>query len=279
MATEEFYFEEGLPDWLRVSAASIAGTRTRQEDALLYEVCPDGVLGIVCDGMGGLGYGDVGSLAASEEIRDFFRRTPRPDLMAGPDSDKKAADRKMRDYWIRAMRAADRTVSELVTETGKPLMAGTTCAAVFLTEDAFYWASCGDSMIWLIRNGKSTELVRRHNYRLELTEELAEHRITDAQFAEQSADGDALISYLGMHMPARVDTGSFRRSVSLRPGDRILLASDGLYKALTEEAIAQIAEGIPEDLFEYTAFSMVREALKEPDRELDNTTVLCFLYQ
>ena len=62
MMTENVYLgqEQYQPKELQVSAASLIGSRRNQQDSLCYTSLPDkGFLAVVCDGMGGLGGGDL----------------------------------------------------------------------------------------------------------------------------------------------------------------------------------------------------------------------------
>ena len=60
-------------------------------------------------------------------------------------------------------------------------------------------------------------------------------RITPAE-AENHADGNVITRYIGMETRAQPFVCSF----SLRPGDRILLCTDGLTDMLADEVITEI---------------------------------------
>ena len=259
--TEALFEEKTLPPGLCVSASSVTGTRPYQEDCLMYQVLEDGVLGVVCDGMGGLSHGEVSSACAVDQLSAYFAREPRR-----PDS--------MVEYLKNALCSLDMHVAELKNAGGRPLKGGTTIVTVFIQGNRMSFASVGDSMIYLIRRGTCRELVRMHNYKLLLTKRLEEQLITREEYEEELSQGEALVSYLGMDGLKLMDCSE----ICLEQGDRILLCSDGLYKGLSREQIGQIVEQIPEEEFEHTALLLIREILNGPPRSLDNISVLCFAY-
>lgn len=259
--TKALYRARELPPWLRASAASIAGTRPYQEDSLMYQVFEDGVLGVVCDGMGGLAHGEVSSACAVEQLSAYFRNYERCEDMEG--------------YLERALCELDMQVAGLKNASGRPLKGGTTVVAVFIREGCMTYASAGDSMIYLIRRGELRELVRRHNYQLLLNRRLEEGQLTPEEYAEELHQGEALVSYLGMDGLQIIDHGT----LTLEEGDRILLCSDGLYKGLDTDRIRALAQEQSGEQFERTALLMLAEILKGPPRRLDNISILSFLYR
>lgn len=77
MMTENVYLgqEQYQPKELQVSAASLIGNRRNQQDSLCYTSLPDkGFLAVVCDGMGGLGGGELASYTACAGMVDAFEK-------------------------------------------------------------------------------------------------------------------------------------------------------------------------------------------------------------
>ncbi|MBS6194168.1 MAG: serine/threonine-protein phosphatase [Clostridiales bacterium] len=259
--TRVLYGTRQLPFWLRASAASIAGTRPYQEDSLMYRIFEDGILGVVCDGMGGLAHGEISSTCAVEKLSEYFNENERTEEVIEP-------------YMERALYELDAQVASLKNASGRPLKGGTTVVAVFIREGRMTYASAGDSMIYLVRSGECREVVRKHNYGLLLDKQMEEGLISREEYEEELSRGEALISYLGMDGLRMVDCGS----LILEEGDRIVLCSDGLYKGLTMERIGALAAEQTEEEFEQTALSMLAEILKGPPQNLDNISILCFSY-
>lgn len=262
--TEQLYVIRDLPNELGASAASVTGTRNYQEDCLMYQILDDGVLGVVCDGMGGLAHGERSSACAVDALASYFGRNSREHA----DMDK---------YWETAIHELDNQVAALKNEEGEPLGGGTTLAAVFFQNDLMTFAAAGDSMIYHFRKGKCTRLVRMHNYFLVLEEQLKKGLITREDYEAETGRGEALISYLGMDGVEICDFS--REALVLEPGDRILLCSDGLYKGLSQERIQEIVENSPDEEFEETALKLIKAIFTGKPQRLDNISILCFLYR
>lgn len=263
MITQNLYDTRELPPYLKVSAASVTGTRPYQEDCLMYQVLEDGVLGVVCDGMGGLAHGERSSACAVDALAWYFAGEPRNIF-------------DMRAYWERALCSLDDKVAALRQPDGSLLEGGTTMTAVFIQENKLSYAAAGDSMIYLIRRGEISRLVRMHNYQMLLDEQLQNGEITPEGYAREQKQGEALVSYLGMGGIKIWDCAG--KPFLLEDGDRILLCSDGLYKGLSEEEILQTASAFLPEQFEKTALELVRQIFTGPPRNLDNISILCFLY-
>ena len=169
----------------------------------------------------------------------------------------------------------DRKVAGLKDEQGHYLDSGTTVVSVLLEGNHLYYMSVGDSKIYLIRDGQIAALTREHNYKLLLEESLKEDTITYEEYEQELEKGEALISYLGMNGIKVMDVSE--KPVELQEKDVVLLCSDGLYKALSEEQMANIIEAC-EEQFTETAGIMVQTILEFVPDALDNTSILCFRY-
>jgi protein phosphatase len=138
--------------------------------------------------------------------------------------------------------------------------------AALVTEEGFHYISVGDSHVYLFRKGVLSQLNVDHNYLSELL-----HRVRRGEITREEALSDPerahLTSYLGLRKLTLVDRSS--GPIQIDDGDRILLASDGLFKVLTPSDISrQIAEYDDE-----TAARLIGEVLKFNYRNQDNMSV------
>lgn len=260
--TLQLYPQNPLPETIQISAATIRGTRKYQEDCMRYLGTPQGVLGVVCDGMGGKAKGELASSCAMETLLEYYQEEPKP-------------LKDVRRFFEQVISLMDRKVARLKDEEGNYLDSGTTVVSVMIEEDQMYFMSVGDSKIYLIREGQIYALTREHNYKLLLEESLQENAITYEEYERELVRGEALISYLGMNGVKVMDISP--QPLTLKDGDVTLLCSDGLYKALTEEQIVNIVEACEEEFTE-TAGTIVQTILNYVPHALDNTSVLCFKY-
>jgi protein phosphatase len=109
----------------------------------------------------------------------------------------------------------------------------TTIVACVLRHDQAVIVHVGDSRCYQVRDGKATQLTRDHTW-------VAEQRklglITAAE-AERSESRHVLTRSLGPELFVTPDT----TTVSLKPGDVLVLCTDGLYGGMYPEDIARIA--------------------------------------
>ncbi|MCR5041154.1 MAG: protein phosphatase 2C domain-containing protein [Clostridia bacterium] len=217
-------------DGVIISFDSQQGSRKSQQD---YVSCDDGYeytkngrcIVVLCDGMGGMQGGEVYSRFSAEGMRRAYHDQP-------------VADNHL-EFLKRTILAIDMAASKLETSDGRPMRGGTTMLACIIDSGYLYWASVGDSRIYLIRDGVGYQLTEDQNYSLLLRKRVELGEITPEQ-AENDPQKDALISYLGMGGIKYM--GLSRTPEKLLPGDRVLLCSDGLYRAMSINEICEVLE-------------------------------------
>jgi protein phosphatase len=173
----------------------------------------------VADGVGGLDLGEVASAKAIEVITEGFARcTEGVSLASLLPSLIQQANSAVHDEGLHSERRGRHMATTLVA-----------CA---LRHDQAVISHVGDSRCYQVRDGKAIQLTRDHTW-------VAEQRklglITAAE-AERSESRHVLTRSLGPEMFVTVDT----TTVSLKPGDRLVLCTDGLYGGLYPEDIARI---------------------------------------
>ncbi len=255
--------ESMLPDMLKICAASLIGGRNYQQDTIWYGGRREDALAVVCDGMGGLEGGELASACAISVLLDCYWQEDIP-------------VKKVPSFFYQSMQMMNRAVCNLQTEDGKTLECGTTAVSVYICQDRLFWFSVGDSKIYLVREGKMLCPFEPHNYRSQLEHFLKEGTMSETEFERESTRGDALISFLGSG-PLRIYEIS-QKPFSLQKGDRVILCSDGLYRALSEEQILNIVE-MCQDSFMETADVFVQAVRNYGKKPLDNVSVICISYE
>ncbi len=163
--------------------------------------------------MGGLSDGDkVSQAAVSAMAQGFYyvRGTPQQVL-------------------LQLAQRANGAVNQLLGEDGA-YRSGSTLTAGLIRDGAFHYLSVGDSRICLYRQGELYQLNREHVYRSELYVNYVNGEET-LDGAAAHPKGAGLTSFLGMGRLKYIDLPA--QPVPVRPGDRFLLMSDGVYNALT----------------------------------------------
>lgn len=190
------------------------GTRNRQEDSFsqmnvldVKKIKQEGILFTVCDGMGGMVDGKVASETAIDSIRTSFLEIDRRNDIA--------------EQLVEAVFDAGNAVYRRLNGDG-----GTTIVACIIYDEKFYYASVGDSYLYLYRNGQLVRLNEMHNVcTCRYKEELQNGRFDPFQ-GRNDIEAEALTQFVGMYELGDVDY--FRKPLTIHSGDIFLACSDGI---------------------------------------------------
>jgi protein phosphatase len=151
---------------------------------------------------------------------------------------------------------------------------GTTLSAAVVEGNRLYWASVGDSRVYILRRDEIVQVTRDHNYMLRLKDEVSKGIITDEE-ANANPKKEALISYIGAGNIELIDSN--KDPFILENGDIVLMCSDGLTKSLSDEDIARIISEHYGDIRE-TARLLPLFAFDAGSGSKDNTSVILIQY-
>jgi len=212
-----------MSDQIRVAAQTDIGCRRKNnEDSLGY----DRDLGIfaVSDGMGGSEGGEIASRLAVEELISAFR------LLR---SSYAGVAISLADALYHACGRANAAVH--ARSLGEPALRGmgATLVAMAIEGSAAVIANVGDSRAYLLRQGASTQITLDHSF---VAEQVRAGVIT-LEEAARSPMQSTITRAIGITPSVEVDLFA----AELGPGDRILLASDGLVRYVPDEEIASLA--------------------------------------
>ena len=241
------------------------GARSEQQDSFGFSAVDDagfvqhaGVLAVVADGMGGLALGKDSSATA---VRTFLATYA-----------SKEPEEKIADVLDRALHAANRAVNRRAAEAGVEGEAGTTLVAAVIYEGKLFRISAGDSRIYLFRDGRLRQITTDYNYG-RILDKMVETGEMSASEAALHPSRAALTSYLGKEAVDDYDHPS-DLSLELVSGDKILLASDGLFGFLQEEDIIRLMEAEPQPAAE----ALVHATVAKQSPYQDNVTVAILGY-
>lgn len=218
---------------LSIGSATALGRRPLNQDA--WVTIPDAGLFAVADGVGGEPGGEVASALAIRALERFFAQ-------ADAEEREGMVDSARLDL---AFRMAHR---DIITEAsaGKYRSMGTTLAAVLVSGDRAVVGHTGDSRVYRRVEGRLEQLTVDHN----VYERLA--RVEGISLLSPSLGG-ALTRALTPRCNARPDL----RSISLEPGDVLLLCTDGVSGPLEPYEIQELLAQPPEQ----AARGLVEEAI------------------
>ena len=225
---------------LELAVISSVGGRPDQQDSSGYDMDDEGLITVVCDGMGGH---DGGKLASSLAVSEML------ELYAGRDASKPEADMLMDSAEL-----IDSHIAGLSFPDGTRMQAGTTIVCAAVRQGRLHYLSVGDSRIYLLRNGELSCLTTDHNYFTKLRTDYLNGRLSAAQYEAEASKGEALVSFLGVGGLSMIDCN--HTPIELLPEDRLLLTTDGLYKLLGDNDIREILEGFTNISDALQAFEM-----------------------
>ena len=217
------------------AAVAITDTgKARQNNEDRYALPPDlvpasmrvarGSLYLVADGMGGHSAGEVASELASRVIPERFYN----DAGSSPDGET------VFDVGAALKQAIAEAAEGIRFEqmlTRERAQMGTTVVAAVIRGSQVCIANVGDSRAYRMRNGNLEVLSQDHSW---VAEQQRAGIITAAQAAEHP-QRSALTRALGHPISADADIAYF----DWKPGDRLMLCSDGLWESVQDEQIAR----------------------------------------
>ncbi|MEO8973590.1 MAG: protein phosphatase 2C domain-containing protein [Ktedonobacteraceae bacterium] len=206
----------------------IGPQRKTNEDRMITIIPEDaqilaqkGALFIVADGLGGYMNGDVASEMAVNAVRDSYYQDASTDNGTSLQAAMKQANTLVYQG----------NMAQSIQETEK--MMGTTCVAAVLSGDTAYVANVGDSRTYIIRNGQVLQISLDHTPQ---AEQLRAGTITEEQ--AQAMSDNMITRCIGIENDVEVDL--FKEPV--QEGDILVLCTDGLNKAISDNEIRTIVE-------------------------------------
>lgn len=193
--------------------------RPSNEDWLVHFESPNGLVAVVCDGMGGHVGGQVASHTAVEAIQQFMMQKRN----ASPG-----------ELIIEAMNMANTAILNRAILQPELTGMGSTCVMLIVRNGKVYIGSVGDSRVYLIRNNNIRQLTVDQSYVQML---LDAGSITPEQ-AEHHPRKNEITNALGLNgmQPATV----LPEAISPEAGDCFLLCSDGLSGMLSDREICKV---------------------------------------
>jgi protein phosphatase len=193
--------------------------RKTNEDAVLAR--PDLGLWAVADGMGGHEAGDVASQCIAEALDSVDEQPTLAALVDEVEDQLNAVNRRLRDHAQSHCRG--RTV-------------GSTVVTMLAEGDVGVALWAGDSRLYRLRNGELTQITRDHNPIADL--------LDDGVITERTAlakDTNVITRAVGGQPVLHLDVAVF----DVEPWDTFLLCTDGLYREVGEEEMANVLAGSP----------------------------------
>jgi protein phosphatase len=240
---------------VQVAAQTDVGCqRKNNEDNFAY----DASLGVfaVSDGMGGSAGGEVASQIAVEQLLSAFAVL----RQAG------GGDHPLGDILYHAVGSANAAVYARAQADPSLRGMGATLVAMAVQGSSAVIANVGDSRAYLLRDGVATQITLDHSFVAE--------QVRAGLLRPEDAASSPLQSTITRAVGIGPDVEADLFAAEIMPGDRILLASDGLMRYVPDDEIAGIATRYPEP--EATCAALVE--LTRSRGAADNVTCLLVLW-
>ncbi len=179
------------------------------------------LLAIIADGVGGHRAGEI---AAGMAVESISRQVA--------ESDASQPTRIL----SQALAHASQLIYDQSRRDLSQIGMGTTVVCAWIIADRLYTAAAGDSRLYLLRNGALKRLTTDHTW----VQEALDYGALSPEQARDHPNSHVIRRYLGSEHPLQADLrlrlhpdesdsqAEANQGMRLRPGDRLLLCSDGL---------------------------------------------------
>jgi serine/threonine protein phosphatase PrpC len=226
------------------------GGRESNEDRMGYCYTRNSALFLLADGMGGHPEGEVAAQIALQVMTAKFQQESKHEI------------KDMRTFLAAALLLAHRSILGYATDKDMIDSPRTTVVAALVQGDSVCWIHCGDSRLYMVREGEMLARTRDHSY--------MEQRRDDVPMTKSGEPINRNILFTCLGSPAN-PVFDIVGPVNLQEGDRILLCSDGLWGPLSDVEIVYelgqkpVTQAVP---------ALVEKAMDKAGDTGDNVTVI-----
>jgi serine/threonine protein phosphatase PrpC len=230
------------------------GGREKNEDRMGYCYTRESGLFVLADGMGGHPEGEVAAQLALQTVSAVYQKEARPQV--GDPA----------EFLAMALMTAHHQIIRYASEKGMLDTPRTTLVAAILQGNSATWVHCGDSRLYVVRDGELLTRTRDHSY-------LEQNAAVPGVVRLDRINRNILYTCLGSPTKPVFDvTGP----VTLQEGDKLLLCSDGLWSSVGEPDIVRALAGHP---VAEAAPDLVEMALRNAGAGSDNVTVIALEWE
>lgn len=212
------HIETSLP-YVGVMDSSIGG-RADNQDSCGYCTTKNGLLLVVCDGMGGGPSGKLASTIATQEIIQFVK-----------SADEHVMRRPVSELLSNAIQQANAAVYSYGLEHSETRGMGTTVVALLINKNCATIAHVGDSRCYLMRRGQIVFKTNDHSVVAEL---VRKGTLTEEQ-ARISPNSNIITRVLGLKESVEIDIDV----LPYEKHDRFYLCSDGVWGTMPEKQLSK----------------------------------------
>ena len=228
------------------------GGREKNEDRMGYSYTRDAVLFLLADGMGGHPEGEMAAQIALQTLSTLFQRDAKPSLPS------------VQGFLATGVMAAHHQIIRYASEQALMDTPRTTLVAGLIQDGELHWAHCGDSRLYVVREGALLSRTRDHSY-IEAQ--------ASAGASTEGVNRNVLFTCLGSTVRPMFDVAG---PLKLREGDKLLLCSDGLWGSVEDDEIVSMLADVP---VADAVPALVERALAIAGERSDNVTVIALEWE
>ena len=229
------------------SATDVGPKRAVNEDAVAVLDCNTYV---VADGMGGYAAGEVASRILVDTVKSYL------------EHQEVFGEETLRE----AIRKGNDAIMDSVRENPAYAGMGTTATMFHIEGTEAVWAHVGDSRLYLLRNGRLSQITRDHS----LVSDLVANGSITPEEAREHPKRNVITRAVGVSEEIIIDTGAF----TIKSGDILLLSTDGLTSVLSDDEICGLIMNTPKETDMATL--LVQKAIEAGSR--DNISAVAVIF-
>lgn len=194
--------------------------RAANEDWLTHFESPNGLVAVVCDGMGGHVGGQIASHTAIDAITQYMMQERKGDTPAQLITD--------------AINAGNQAILNRAAQQPELTGMGATCVMLIVRDGLVFIGSVGDSRVYLIRNHTIKQLTKDQSY----VQMLVDAGTLTAEQAEHHPRKNEITNALGL--PSMEPATVLPSPIKPQAGDCFMLCSDGLSGMVSDKDICKV---------------------------------------
>jgi len=234
-----------------VFQVSRKGGRAKNEDRMGYCYTRESGLFVLADGMGGHPEGEVAAQLALQTVAALYQREARPLV------------KDVKTFLASAVMSAHHQIMRYAGNKAMLDTPRTTIVAAVLQGTTATWVHCGDSRLYVVRDGELLTRTRDHSHA-----ERPRPNVTDPLI-----NRNLLLTCLGSPTTPLFEVSA---PLALQQGDRIMLCSDGLWGVMDD---AQIVRTLSSRQVSDAAPELVELALRRGGNHGDNVTMIALEWE
>ncbi len=205
--------------YTHISVSKTGLRRQENEDSYGVFELDDGLLTILCDGLGGNKAGEVASSLTVETIYNSFIKSENGDYL---------------ERIKESILAANKMIMEESSATPAFKGMATTVEVLFLNSNTAYWGHIGDSRIYKFKDSKIKQITKDHS----LVQRLVDEGYLTLKEAENHPNRNIIMKALGDNADVEADLSKLK--LNFKESLRFFICSDGVTCVVNDEELEEI---------------------------------------